>query len=216
MRSLLAVLLTVPALAQTLVVNRPPGGGAAIPQSIERGAKGSFADAFQIGTKGQVWMIDEVRVWGMPAASPACSRQLGDEMERLTLYGALDNPPVPGQPVCDCHALVALASAGLSAGTSTSNNAKVEIHPDKGLWQLDFHDVRWSVPGGMDVLFAVRATQRRSDACGAAAGWALAASPAGADYKLHLLNQKGVPVGLEPQRRDPRTVDIQVWARRTQ
>ena len=47
-------------------------------------------------------------------------------------------------------------------------------------------------------------------------GWSLAAAPGSADYRLHLLNEKGVPIGLEPAPRHPRTIDIQVWARRTQ
>jgi hypothetical protein len=183
---------------------------------MERGAGGAYADAFQIGVKGEVWMIDAIRVWAISAAAPACGGELGDQIERVTLFGALDNPPVPGQPVCDCHALVALATVPLSAGNSASGNASVQVTPDKGAWRLDFHDVRWSVPGGMDVLFSVRATARRRDACPVVAGWSLAAAPGAADYRLHLLNEKGVPIGLEPAPKRPRTVDIQVWARRTQ
>jgi len=183
---------------------------------MERGAKGAYADAFQIGAKGEVWMIDAVRVWAIPAASPACPRELGDQVEKLTLFGALDNPPVPGVPVCDCHALVALATVPLSPGNSVSGNAKVRLTPEKGAWRLDFQDVRWSVPGGSDVLFSVRATARRRDACPAVAGWSLASTPAAATYRLHLLNEKGVPIGPEPAPKHPRTVNIQVWARRTQ
>ena len=183
---------------------------------MERGAKGAYADAFQIGAKGEVWMIDAVRVWAIPAASPACPRELGDQVEKLTLFGALDNPPVPGVPVCDCHALVALATVPLSPGNSVSGNAKVRLTPEKGAWRLDFQDVRWSVPGGSDVLFSVRATARRQDACPAVAGWSLASTPAAATYRLHLLNEKGVPIGPEPAPKHPRTVNIQVWARRTQ
>lgn len=213
-RVLLCCALAAPAAAQTLVVDRRPAGSPAIAQVIERGAKGAYADAFRIGAAGEVWMIDEVRVWAMPAA--ACSRELGDHLEKITLYGALDNPPVPGQPVCDCHALVALATVPLARGTSAPGNANVQLTPDKGLLRMDFHNVRWSVPGGMDVLFSVRATARGEDSCGAAAGWSLAAEAAPKAYRLHLLNEKGVPIGLEPVRKRARTVDIQVWARKTQ
>ena len=142
--------------------------------------------------------------------------RLGSSEGGPNSVGAPGNPPVPGQPVCDCHALVALATVPLSAGNSASGNASVQVTPDKGAWRLDFHDVRWSVPGGMDVLFSVRATARRRDACPVVAGWSLAAAPGAADYRLHLLNEKGVPIGLEPAPKRPRTVDIQVWARRTQ
>jgi hypothetical protein len=178
---------------------------------------GGYADAFQVGAKGEVWMIDAVRVWAIPAASPACPRELGEQIEKITLFGALDNPPVPGQPVCDCHALVALVTVPLTPGSNASGSANAKLTPEKGAWRLDFHDVRWSVPGGMDVLFSVRATPRhKNGACSAAAGWSLGAAPAAADYRLHLLNDKGVPIGLEPAPKSPRAVDIQVWARRTQ
>jgi hypothetical protein len=183
---------------------------------MERGAEGGYADAFQIGAKGEVWMIDAVRVWAIPAASPGCSRDIGEQIKKITLFGALDNPPVPGQPVCDCHALVALATVPLSPAGSVSGNAKAKLTPEKGVWRLDFHDVRWSVPGGMDVLFSVRAAARRLDACPVSSAWSLAAAPAAADYRLHLLNEKGVPIGLEPETSRPRTIDIQVWAKRTQ
>jgi hypothetical protein len=105
----------------------------------------------------------------------------------------------------------------LAPGSSASANPNVSLTSEKGTWRLDFHEVRWSVPGGMDVLFSVRATPRHKDgACPALAGWSLAAAPAAADYRLHLLNDKGVPVGLEPAPKRSRAVDIQVWARRTQ
>jgi hypothetical protein len=216
LKPLASAALALPLAAQTLVVNRPPGDRPVLTQVVERGAEGAFADAFQIGAKGEVWMIDAVRVWAVPAASPACPRELGDQVEKITLFGALDNPPVPGQPVCDCHALVALATVPLAPGSSASGNANVQLTPEKGTWRLDFHEVRWSVPGGMDVLFSVRATARRRDSCRAAAGWSLAAAPGAVNYRLHLLNEKGVPIGLEPAPKRARTVDIQVWARRTQ
>jgi hypothetical protein len=216
LKPLACAALALPLAAQTLVVDRPLGDRPAVPQVMERGAKGGYADAFQIGAKGEVWMIDAVRIWALPAASPACSRELGDQIEKVTLFGALDNPPVPGQPVCDCHALVALATVPLAPGRSASGDPNVQLTPEKGTWRMDFHDVRWSVPGGMDVLFSVRATARRQDACPAVAGWALAAAPGAAGYRLHLLNEKGVPIGVEPAPKRSRTVDIQVWARRTQ
>jgi hypothetical protein len=216
LKPLASAALALPLAAQILVVDRPLSDRSAVPQVMERGAEGAYADAFQIGAKGEVWMIDAIRVWAIPAATPACSRALGDQIEKITLFGALDNPPVPGQPVCDCHALVALATAALSPGGTVSANAHVQLTSEKNAWRLDFHDVRWSVPGGMDVLFSVRVGARRRDACPAVAGWSLAAAPGAADHRLHLLNEKGVPIGLEPAPSSTRTVNIQVWARRTQ
>jgi hypothetical protein len=208
--------LSLPLAAQTLVVDRPLDRPPVL-QTVERGAKGGYADAFRIGAAGEVWMIDAVRIWAHPAASPACRRELGDEIEKITLFGALDNPPVPGVPVCDCHALVAVVEAPLVPGGHASTNPGVTLTQEEGLWRVDFRNVRWSVPGASDVLFSVRVAPRRkgSGGCPAVAGWSLAAAPA-PDYRLHLLNEKGVPVGLEPQRQDARTIDIQVRATRTQ
>jgi hypothetical protein len=73
--------------------------------------KGFLGDSFKLGNADENWMIDSVRVWALPDASPACSiGKPGDHIEKLTLYGALQNPPVPGQAECDCHALVPVVS----------------------------------------------------------------------------------------------------------
>jgi hypothetical protein len=137
---------------------------------------------------------------------------LGDQIEKITLYGALDNPPVPGVPVCDCHALVALTTAPLLPGGGSAS-PNVAMSRERNTYRIDFRDVRWSVPGDSETLFTVRVTPRHRDACKAAANWALAAAPAEPDHRLHLLNEKGVPVGLEEQQ--PRMIHVQVWARRT-
>ena len=177
-----ACLFSLP--AQTLVVDRAPADRSPIPQPVDRGSKGSYADAFRIGATGEVWMIDAIRLWTLPHS----------QVQKVSLFGALDNPPVPGVPTCDCHALVAIAPEGL-------------LTPENGLWRFDFRDVRWSVPGNLDVLFTLRSTPPQED-------WSFAAFPA-TRYRLHLLNEKGVPVGLEPLRRQPVAIPIQVWAHRT-
>lgn len=210
--------LALPLAAQTLVVDRPLGDQPPMAQPVERGAKGGYADSFRIGASGEVWMIDAIRVWAIPDSSPECPREIGDRFEKITLFGALDNPPVPGQPVCDCHALVAIATAPLLPGGDATSNPSVRLAAEKRALRLDFHDVRWSVPGNSDVLFSVRATPRRKDAAPkacSAAGWRLAAAPAAPDYRLHLLDAKGIPAGLEELRSSPRMVHIQVWAQRT-
>lgn len=185
LRWMLAVGLLSSLAAQTLVVDRPPRGNPPIPQPVARDSKGFYADSFRIGAPGEVWMIDAIRLWAMP----------NPQVKSVTLFGALDNPPVPGQPVCDCHALVAISSVGL-------------LTPENGIWRFDFRDVRWSVPGSLDVLFNLRSTPPAAD-------WSLAAFHAASAHRLHLLNEKGVPIGLEPVRRQPRSIPIQVWAHRT-
>lgn len=210
-RLLLAVLCAAPAAAQMLVVDRPLRG-APQPVRIERPG-GAFADSFRFGAAGEVWMIEKIRLWAMPLNGPGCGGELGDAIESVTLLGALDNPPVPGQPVCDCHALVALATAEFPKASSASSNPNFATTKQNGMWQLDISNVRWSVPAASDALFSVRVTPRPGSACRAGRQWSLAASPERA-HQLHLLNEKGVPMGLDEAEKNPRSLRIQVWARR--
>jgi hypothetical protein len=209
-RHALALLMGVmPLVGQDLAIDRGWTAGAA-KERVER-VKGFAGDFFRIGASGEVWMIETMRLWAMPG----CSGPPGDSIEKITLLGALDNPPVPGQPVCDCHALVALATATFAKGSSTPSNPDVRVTKKNGVWQLDFNQVRWSLPGGSDALFTVRVTRRAGSACRSDREWGLAAAPAAADYRLHLMNEKGVPIGLEEAGPKPRSILIQVWARRT-
>jgi hypothetical protein len=118
-RLLPPALFLVSALAAqtTLVVDRKPNVPAS-GQRIERPDGGFFGDSFRIGAKGEVWMIDAIRVWFLPPRGATCGEEIGDSIEEITFLGALDNPPVPGQPTCDCHALQALATVPLDRGSS--------------------------------------------------------------------------------------------------
>jgi hypothetical protein len=213
-RLLRGLFVVAPLFAQVLVVNQPLAPGAPMAVPVEHSG-GFSADAFRIGAAGETWMIDAVRLWALPGDGAACPKELGDRIGKLTLLGALDNPPVPGQPVCDCHALVAIATASIAPGASRSSNPSAAIALEKGVWRIDFRDVRWSVPGDTDVLFSLRASARRDDACRAAAEWKLAAASAQDGYRLHLLDKAGVPEGLAEAGHPPRRIAIQVWARRT-
>jgi hypothetical protein len=175
--------------------------------------KGFLGDAFRLGSSGENWMIDSIRVWAVPDAAPACSMvKPGDRIEKLTLYGALYNPPVPGQAECDCHALVPVVNAPMEKGGNRFTNRTVTLTVEFGLWRIDFGDVRWSVPGGMDVLFAVRATERTGQSCPAAKSWTLAAHPADPDYRLRLFDKALVPAGFADAQVPARQVQVQVKA----
>jgi hypothetical protein len=195
--------------AQSPIIDRKP----AIPatgQVIERPGAGFFGDFFQFGKTGEVWMIDTIRLWFLPARGPACGKELGDSIEKITLLGALDNPPVPGQPVCDCHALVTLATVAFDRGSSQPKDPHVKLTLEDGVWRIDFPSLRWSLPAAADALFSLRATPRAKSGCAVESGWSLATTPA-AGHRLHLLDQKGVPVGLAPEE-SGRAIAIQVWA----
>lgn len=172
-----------------------------------------LGDSFRLGAKGEIWMIDAIRIWAMPDTTPACAAgNPGDHIEKLILYGALYNPPVPGQPECDCHALVPVTTAPMEKGGSLFANRTVTLTSASGLWQIDFRDVRWSVPGGVDVLFTVRATARVGQACPINKTWSLASSSAGADYHLRLFTKDLVPAGFAESPSASRQIHVQVWA----
>jgi hypothetical protein len=129
-------------------------------QAIELTAGGFLGDGFRFGNTGEVWMIDSMRLWFAPARGAACGAELGDSIEKITLLGALDNPPVPGQPVCDCHALVTLATASFDRGSSESRNPSAKVAKGGELWRVDFENVRWSIPAASDAVFTLRAAPR--------------------------------------------------------
>ncbi|HXA49973.1 MAG TPA: hypothetical protein VNV86_06710 [Candidatus Acidoferrum sp.] len=175
--------------------------------------KGFLGDSFKLGNAGENWMIDSIRVWALPDTTPACSAgKPGDRIEKLTLYGALYNPPVPGQLECDCHALVPVVNAPMEKGGSKFANRTVTLAVEAGRWRIDFGDVRWSVPGGMDVLFAVRAAERPRQSCPAGKNWTLAAKPADAGYRLRFFDSTLMPAGFAAAMSPARQVSVQVKA----
>ena len=199
--------------AQEPVVDRGLSTGKPVWQRIELAGQGFLGDSFPLGTAGEIWMIDAIRLWAAPTrAAASCSRNLGDALEKITLLGALENKPIPGQPECDCHALVAVATAALQKTISASANRDVEITSSNGLWQIDFRNVRWSLPGGQEVLFSLRATDRPKAACPVADAWSLAAVPANAGDRLRKFNAKGVPDGFAEGAPQPVRISVQVWA----
>jgi hypothetical protein len=198
--------------AQSPAVDRPPAPPPAV-IGVERAGGGFFGDVFRLGSEGEVWMIDRIRLWFVPAAGAGCGRELGDSIEKLTLLGALDNPPQPGQPACDCHALTSLAVAPLRPGSSETRNPNVTIVKEGGGWRIEFEQVRWSIPAAKDAIYSLRAKPRGESSCAVEAGWSLAAAPAAPGHRLHVMDTKGVPAGLD-DRESKHAVAIQVWANR--
>ena len=175
--------------------------------------KGFLGDSFRLGTKGENWMIDSIRLWAVPDTTPACATgKPGDKIAKLTLHGGLYNPPVPGQAECDCHALVPVTTTTMEKGSSRFTNRSVTLTPDGALWQIDFKNVAWSVPGGLDVLIALRAETRADQACPAGKTWTLAARPADPDYRLRFFDKALVPAGFAEPVSPPRQLQIQVKA----
>jgi hypothetical protein len=180
MSKLLPILALAGSLsAQTLVVDRGLAASRGVPEPVERGeGQGFLGNSFKVGAKGETWVLDTPRVWAAAGDAKPCPKAPGDRVEKIVLLGALDKPPVAGQPACACHALVQIASATLEPGASAPANSSLKLAAEGDLWRLNFENLRRSVPGGMDVLFAVRATGRaEAEACTAGKSWSLSASP---------------------------------------
>jgi hypothetical protein len=190
-----------------------PAGQKPAALEIELGSQGFLGDSFRIGATGETWIIDSMRVWAVPSSLPGCPTVAGDRFATITLLGALDNPPVPGVPTCACHALVTLASAPLIAGSGSSSNPDVKLAVGDHIWQIDFKNLRWSLPGNTDVLFAVRATDRNHAACSAAAHWSLSASTE-AGHRLKAFDTGAEPLGLAEPTDPPLLINVRVWAHR--
>ena len=208
------LLASVVTAAEEPAVDRRPSTPL-VGQRVERAGGGFFGDFFRLGKPGEVWMIDAIRLWFVPPRGPACGRELGDSIEKITLLGAIDNPPVPGQPACDCHALVSLAAIHLDRGSSQPRQSAAKLTQEGEMWRVDFPHVKWSIPAAADALFSLRATPRAKSGCAVEESWSLGTIPAPAGFRLHLLDPKGVPAGLAAEE-SARAVAIQVWANRWQ
>ena len=133
-----------------------------------------------------------MRVWAVQAADP------GDGFGKITLYGGIAaDPPAPGQTECACHGPVALKT-----GPSDMGFTSVEGAPD--VWQVDFRNLRWSVPGGTAIEFGVKATAQERF-------WTYAASPAKEAHRLRVFNGSGM---LQALLDSPKRISLQVWAHR--
>ena len=183
------LLLNLPALrGQHLLVDRGlqrPDGMAAEPDG------GFLADRFTIGAKGEVWVIDRLRIWVRAAKDGG---KIGDRLESVALFGGLEAAPAkPGELECDCHNLVALESAALREGSDIAEGSKVRISRlEPAVWQLDFEDLNWSVPGGVAIQFGVSG-RRRADA--GAAKWSVYTVPAEAPHEIKLFDERGKLAG---------------------
>ena len=199
--------------AQTLVVDRRrPPNQTPVARQVERDGKGFVGDSFKVGNTGEIWILDTIRVWALPSPSRECPKQPGDQLEKITLLGALDNPPVPGQPICACHALITIGSGSFAPGSATPASPAVKFAEDGGLWRIDFENLRWSLPGGLDVLFAVRASGRPDTACAAGRTWALSSSAAAGEYRLFTFDKDALEDGFLES---TNWINVQVWAHRS-
>jgi hypothetical protein len=205
--AVLLVLSTGPVFGQTLLLSRT---GGTVPVGAADRDRQFLTDAFRPGAEGETWVIERIRVWGMPDGRGSLARSPGDLFESIILRGGLwSDPPASGTPDCGCHGLLSLAAASLEPGTLRTSNPDVTIAIGDGSWQIDFNNLAWSVPGGSRVQFGVEAKSRVGDVH----TWYARGSRSSEASMLHLFTSDGKPAGAF-EKGGGLLMDVQVWAHR--
>jgi len=194
-------------------------------------------DHFTIGGLGEIWVIDRVRTWGFPSVPSAQRETLGDLFERITLYGGLESETPPATPEaaaaeCACHGPVPIANAELRRGSSVAENRQVSLTPVTdadgspyreegrilGLWQVDFQNLRWSVPGGLNVQFGVFGLGRAASGRKNRPTWFSHGSTTNGKHQFRLFGTAGnpvVPVNGSLTKDESIGINVQVWGHLT-
>jgi len=191
--------------AQVMLFDRglQPGADTATSLTVRlpAGSEGFIGDEFTVGEPGESWVIDAVRTWAVqPPDRAAPTVALADLFDKISLYGGLaSDPPSKDEVVCGCHALPALSRDGhVSAVSGAPESAR-----PRGVWQVDFDSLRWSVPGGVRLQFGVEAEGR-----GGAHVWFNHVSATKAAHRLRVF---GPTAMLESWLDEPASISVQVW-----
>jgi len=196
-----------------LIVDRVPSPGSNQALGLPKETEGFLADDFQVGTAKEDWVIDHIRLWAVPDPMATSPRGLGDLFKKISLYGGIaPELPVAGQegaPVCDCHNLPPIETAALEPDSNSTDNRDVKVSSiqlQSGLevWQIDFENLKWSVPGGESIQFGVLAEPYPAYA------WHDLASPSPAGRHLRVFSSAG-KLQAEFHGNSAARMNIQVW-----
>ena len=218
--AIFSLVLAHAAFGQALLVDRSmsPQQGSADRLGVPQGFLG---DHFQLGDRGEVWVIDRLAVWAVADPSDNTPQHLGDFYENVRLSGAIESAiPAPGQPDCACHNLVSLKSGALQPGSDVVNTAGIRISAAApGVWQVEFEDLRWSVPGGVPIQFGVSGKGRMTGAAGQRHTWFNSAAAGGGVHDIRLFDDGGKLLGRYVPDGPPLSpllgMNVQVWAHKT-
>lgn len=211
-----ACLCSLPELsAQMLIVDRGPSSGPTKLLGLQK-ANAFLADDFQVGAAKEDWIIDHIRMWAVPAPNRAPLPAPGELFQKISLYGGI--APIPNQPAadeCDCHNLPALKSAVLRPGNRSSSDHDVQIVPirrqdGREVWQIDFENLMWSVPGATRIQFGILAESRLGLGHNSNSTWYNLASPAAEGEHLRVFSDAGNFQGPYSGEQGAR-MNIQVW-----
>lgn len=196
-----------------------------------------IADRFALGRPGELWVIDKVRVWAVPGLEVGRPGALGDLFEKITLLGGIESETQPATPqqaalVCACHGPVPIAATAVSRGSSASQDSHVVLTPvtsadgasfnESGrllsVWQVDFQDLLWNVPGGVNLQFGVYGAGLPQAGGKSKRVWFNLASHVSGEHELRLFETGGSPVvpaaGALPGDKSL-GINVQVWGHRT-
>jgi hypothetical protein len=124
-------------------------------------AKDGFfiGDDLAVGALTETWFIDTIRTWAYFESGS------GYPFDKITLYGGISGQPVVKEkPDCACHSVVPIKTVtpqdstelSLSAVDSEKESQIVANGKAFRLWKIEFHNVRWSVPGGVSIQFGLK------------------------------------------------------------
>jgi hypothetical protein len=172
------------------------------------GADGSLTgDDFSIGREGETWVIDKIRAW---IISP---HAFGAQFQTITFLGGLANDQATVE--CACHNLLPMKRGMLSDEGSGNPDIVVSSTSVANLWQVDFQNFRWSVPGGAKVQFAIHAVPRGLPQPNPEARPLLAATTVQHAHSLRVFSKEGAFKSFLdkklPSSGESLVIGIQVW-----
>ena len=135
-----------------------------IPIGLAKQTDAFVADDFVVGAPKEDWIIDRLRLWAVADPKAPSHRALGDLVKKISLLGGIaPNLPEPNEPPgadCDCHNLPVLKTTSIEPRSNAAGNRDVEIVTGPQIlglptWQIDFNDLKWSVPSGVRIQFGV-------------------------------------------------------------
>ncbi len=195
-----------------LILDRAPTAESVQSFGMAKRTDAFIADDFVIGAAKEDWIIDRIRLWAVADPKAPSPRALGDLVKKISLLGGIaPDLPKPNQPPgadCDCHNLPVLKSTSLEPGSNSAGNRDVEIASGPQIhgsptWQIDFNDLRWSVPSGVRIQFGVFAELNSGCA------WYNLATPSDAE-QLRVFSSAGkFEKAFTSQ--SPARINVQVW-----
>jgi hypothetical protein len=201
--------------AQTLIFDRGLPASADILIGWTDDTQHFIGDDFIVGGPEDVWIIDRIRTWVSVEAKDGIL--LGDIFQKITLFGGLAGDPTSSNKgaECACHDTLPLKIANLDGNASDNPDIQFSQVHNLKVWQIDFNNLRWSVPGGAKLQFGINAISRPLSNQKSFNKLLHCASVVQGKHSLRVFNQSGkLESFLENSGAIPEksaTLNIQVW-----